>query len=330
MTDQTRGVMNGAVAYVIWGLCPVYWKLLATVPAIQLIAHRIGWSVPLLVLMLALRGELHVVAAAVQNRRTMATYALSASLLGVSYFVCVWAVNAGFIVDVSLGMYINPLVSVLLGVFFCKETLNTVQWLAMVLAAAGMLAMAIDYGKFPWIAFTIALDFGLYGLVQKKAPLGALPGVTIEFVLLSVPLVVYLLVVDQQGDGAFGHTGAAQDWLMAGLGATTVVPQVMFAASAQSIPLSILGILQFLGPTISVLLGVLVYDEAFGTVKALSFGLVWLGLILFTTQSVRSPKVEQPISLELVVVSSVRLSAAEYIAAVDDKSVESHSALNVV
>ncbi|KAH9109725.1 hypothetical protein AeMF1_015237 [Aphanomyces euteiches] len=323
VNDLTRGVCNGVTAYAIWGLSPLYWKTLADVPAMQLLGHRIVWSLPLLLVVLCVKGELDALLHAVQAWRTMVVYVASAVLLGVSYLLCLWSVNEGFIVDLSLGMYINPLVSVLLGVIFCKEVLTKWQWVAIVLAAAGMLVMAIDYGKFPWIALSIALDYGLYGLVAKKAPLSPLQGVTIEFTLLTMPLVAYLLVMEHQGRGAFGHSGPTQDLLMVGLGLLTVVPQVLFAASAQSIPLSVLGIVQFLGPTISVLLGVFVYHESFGLVKGVAFGLVWVALILFTMQSYQHVKKES--TTEWTDTSELELSSPQVlsnysISMEDDKS----------
>ncbi|KAF0691385.1 Aste57867_17381 [Aphanomyces stellatus] len=316
LPDGTRGVCHGVLAYTIWGLCPLYWTKLADVPAIQLIGHRIVWSLPCLVAVLAATNQL---GALVVDGRTLGLYVISSALLGASYFICVWAVNAGFIVDLSLGMYINPLVSVLLGVVFCRETLTRYQWVAIGLATAGMLVMAVDYGKFPWIALSIALDFGLYGLVAKKAPLTALQGVTIEFSILALPLTAYLVAVDFHGTGAFGHTGLSRDVLMIGLGLLTVVPQVLFCASAQMIPLSVLGILQFVGPTISVLLGIFVYHESFGSVKAVSFCLVWLGLVLFTVQSYRHAQGTLPTADGVVVVAlSMRESAVtSYANAVD-------------
>jgi chloramphenicol-sensitive protein RarD len=208
-------------------------------------------------------------------------YLAAAVLLSVNWFVYVWSVNAGFIVETSLGYFINPLVSVLLGVVFLRERLRRWQWVAVALATAGVLYLAWSYGAPPWIALTLAFTFGTYGLVKKVAPLGSLNGLTLETGMLALPAVLYLIYEDIMGRGAFLRGGPLSDGLMAGAGLVTMVPLLMFVSAARRIPLSLLGILQYMAPTLQLLIGVMVYGEAFTRTKAVGFGVVWASLVIF-------------------------------------------------
>ncbi|RHY37998.1 hypothetical protein DYB25_008803 [Aphanomyces astaci] len=257
--------LDGVLAYIIFGLYPLYWKLLADVPSMQVLAHRIVWSIPLVVVVIAVTGQSAALLEGARHWRHLGIYTVSGLLMGTNLFVSVWAVNAGFIVEMSLGYFINPVVSVLLGVIFLHEKLRLFQWLSVALAVIGVGVVTFGYGKFPYIAFTIAFAFGFYGLVQKKAPLSPVQGVTIEMSILAIPSLIYLFVCEAQGDGAFGRSRAALNWLMVGCGAMTVVPQLLFCSAVQSIPLSFFGILQFIGPTMNIIIGVWVYGEDFSS-----------------------------------------------------------------
>ena len=258
-----KGVLYGIGAYLLWGLFPIYWKWLEAVPAIQIISHRVIWSFVLLALIVFVTRQWRAFRSAAIKPRIMLIYLVSAILLSINWLTYVWAVNAGFVVESSLGYFINPLLSVLLGVVFLREKLRPWQWLPIGLAAIGVVYVAFSYGQFPWIALTLAFSFGLYGLVKKMAPLGSLYGLTLETGLLFLPAVLFLLVMEGQGQGAFLHSPPTADLLMAGAGVVTTIPLLMFASAVQRIPLSMVGILQYITPTVQFLLGVFLYHEPF-------------------------------------------------------------------
>ncbi len=276
-----KGIWFAIGAYLAWGIFPIYWKWLHTVPAIQVIAHRIIWSFVLLGLIIFVTRQWKSFRAAVLGRRVVLIYLASAILLSINWLTYVWAVNAGYIVETSLGYFINPLLSVLLGVIFLQERLRPWQYAPIGLAAIGVTYVAFSYGVFPWIALTLAFSFGLYGLVKKTAPLGSLHGLTLETGLLFLPAVGFLFVMDRLGQGAFLHTSTVQNLLMAGTGVVTTVPLLLFASAAQRIPLSMVGVLQYITPTMQFLLGVLIYREPFNRSLLIGFSIVWTALILF-------------------------------------------------
>ncbi len=276
-----KGIWFAIGAYFLWGILPVYWKWLETVPALQVIGHRIIWSFVFLVILLSFTRQWKAFRKAALSRRVVLIYLASAFLLTVNWLTYVWAVNAGFIVETSLGYFINPLLSVLLGVVFLHERLRSWQYVPIGLATIGVIYVALSYGQFPWIALTLAISFGLYGLVKKTAPLGSLYGLTLETGLAFVPALVYLALMDRQGTGAFLHTNASQNLLMIGTGVITTVPLLMFASAAQAIPLSMVGILQYIAPTLQFILGVFVYREPFNLSLFIGFSFVWVALILF-------------------------------------------------
>jgi chloramphenicol-sensitive protein RarD len=208
----------------------------------------------------------------------------------------VWGVNAGFILETSLGYFINPLLSVLLGVIFLRERLRLVQWIPVALAAAGVLYLTIAYGRLPWIALTLAFTFGFYGFVKKLAPLGSLYGLTLETGIVFPIALIYLAVVEFTNSGAFLHDSALIDILLIGAGLVTTIPLLMFASAAKQIPLTVMGILQYIAPTLQFLIGVLIYHEPFDQSRLVGFGLVWLALIIFSAESYLANRVlVQPI-----------------------------------
>jgi chloramphenicol-sensitive protein RarD len=276
-----KGILYGIGAYLLWGIFPVYWKLLEAVPAIQIISHRIIWSFVLLALILFITRQWRSFHSAALSRRVVLIYLVSAILLSINWLTYIWAINAGFVLETSLGYFINPLLSVLLGVLFVREKLRPLQWLPIGLAAIGVIYVAISYGQFPWIALTLAISFGLYGLVKKVAPLGSLFGLTLETGLLFLPAVAFLAVLEWQGQGAFLHVPAVSNLLMIGAGLVTTVPLLLFASAAQRIPLSTLGILQYINPTIAFLLGLFLFHEPFNLSLLIGFSIVWLALIIY-------------------------------------------------
>jgi chloramphenicol-sensitive protein RarD len=278
---NNKGIWYAVGAYGIWGLFPIYWKWLHQVPALQLIGHRVGWSFLMLAIIITVTSQWAIFRASAFAVRVLRYYFVAAILIGVNWLIYVWAVNAGFIVEASLGYFINPLLSVLLGVIFLRERLRVFQWVPVVLAAIGVACLTYVYGSLPWIALTLAFTFGFYGLTKKLAPLNSLYGLTLETGILFLPAVGYLLFAEMTGDGAFLHSELISDLLMAGAGLVTIVPLLMFSSAAQRIPLSLMGILQFITPTLQFLLGVLIYKEPFTSAQFTGFGIVWIALILF-------------------------------------------------
>src|SRR5215216_59536 len=236
---MNKGILNGLAAYALWGFFPIYWKLLQQVPALQVIGHRITWSFILLIVFILLTKQWKDFQSTALTSKTLGIYSIASVLLTVNWLVYVWGVNAGFIVETSLGYFINPLLSVLLGVFFLRERLRPVQWVPVGIAAVGVIYLTAVYGRPPWIALALAFSFGFYGFVKKLAPLGSLYGLTLETAIVFPFALVYLLIVERSGAGAFAHESAATTLLLIGAGAVTTIPLLMFASAAKQIPLSV-------------------------------------------------------------------------------------------
>ncbi|MDD2922923.1 MAG: EamA family transporter RarD [Anaerolineales bacterium] len=279
-----KGIIYGIGAYVFWGFFPLYWKLLKSVPAIQLIGHRIIWSFLLLLVVVAITKKWTDFRAIV-NAKILRIYAIASILIGANWLMYVWAVNSNYIVETSLGYFINPLISVMLGVIFFKERLRIAQWIPVALAALGVIYLTYVYGRLPYIALSLALTFGLYGLVKKLSPLGSLYGLTIETGILFIPALAYLIFTESAGTAAFLHASLASDLLMIGAGLVTTIPLLMFASAARSIPLWVVGLLQYIAPTIQFLLGVFVYKEPFSHNQLTGFGMVWFALAIFLVEN---------------------------------------------
>ena len=219
------------------------------------------------------------------NARTFRIYLIAALLIGVNWLTYVWAVNTGFIVETSLGYFINPLLSVLMGVLFLGERLRPMQGIPVALAAIGVAYLTFAYGQLPWIALLLAFTFGFYGLVKKLAPLGSLFGLTLETGILFLPAFAYLWIVEANNKAAFLHSGINSDLLMIGAGLVTTIPLLMFASAAKQIPLTMIGVLQYIAPTIQFLIGVLIYKETFDQSRLIGFSIVWLALIIFWVEN---------------------------------------------
>jgi chloramphenicol-sensitive protein RarD len=279
-----KGVLYAFLAYGMWGFFPIYFKLLLPVTAMQILAHRVIWSVAFLVMVLLLMRQWPRMRAAL-TWKIVLIYLFAACLLAVNWFAYIWGVNSGFIVEASLGYFINPLVNVLLGVVFLRERLKIWQWIPIGMAACGVLYLTFSYGNLPWIALTLAFTFGLYGLMKKIAPLSALHGLTLETLLLFVPAMGYLLWMESQGTGYFGHVAPATNGLLAFGGVLTALPLLLFAGAAHRIPLSTMGLIQYVAPTLQFLIGVLVYHEPFTEARVVGFVIIWLALILYSGSS---------------------------------------------
>lgn len=281
---MNKGVVYAAGAYILWGLLPVYWKALDEVSAGQILAHRIVWSLASVGLFLLVRRNWSWLPGALRQPRVLLLFVLSGVLLGINWFVFIWGVNAGFIVETSLGYFINPLVNVLLGFLLLKETLRGTQWLALSIALVGVLYLTFSYGAFPWIALTLAFTFSFYGLIRKTAPLNSAEGLFLETAVLFLPALGFLILQEMHGVGAFGHSGTAINLTLAGAGIVTSIPLILFAAGARRITLTTLGLLQYIMPTLQFLIGVFIYHEEFGPSRVVGFGLIWLALILYTSE----------------------------------------------
>lgn len=282
---EKTGLLLAFGAYFIWGVFPIYWKWLKEVEALELLAHRIIWSFVFLALFLLVARKRREFLLNLRNQKVIRTYFVAAMLIGLNWLVYVWAVNSGFIVETSLGYFINPLISVSLGVLFLRERLRPLQWLPVGLAALGVAYLTFVYGRLPWIALTLAFSFGLYGLVKKVAPLSSVYGLTLETGILFLPAVLYLGTQEIIGQAVFLHTSLATNLLLVGAGIVTTIPLLMFAAAAHRIPLTMIGLMQYLAPTLQFLLGVLVYKEPFSAAQAIGFGIVWAALVLFWVEN---------------------------------------------
>lgn len=279
-----KGILYGIGAYFLWGLFPIYWKLLHHVPAIQLIWHRIIWSFLLLIVVILFTKQWTEFRKTI-NTKVLRIYTIAALLIAGNWLLFVWAVNANFIVETSLGYFINPLISMLMGVIFFKERLRLAQWITVVLVAIGVTYLTFVYGRLPYIALSLALTFALYGVVKKISPLGSLYGLAIETGILFIPALIYLIIMETNGTGAFLHTGLTSDLLMIGAGLITIIPLLLFTSAARSIPLWIVGLLQYIAPTTIFLIGVLIYKEPFSSNQLIGFSIVWLAFIIFWVEN---------------------------------------------
>lgn len=281
------GLIAAALAYICWGLFPLYLKQVAHVNAVEVVAHRSLWSLVFVFVLLAAWRRLAWWGPALRDGHTLRVFAASALLLSLNWGLYVWAVAAGRIVDASLGYFINPLFNVLLGVLVLKERPRPLQWAAVGLAACGVLWLIVGAGEWPWIALVLAGSFGLYGLLRKTAPLGAAEGLALE-TLMQAPLAAGLLLWwAWQGTGALSlQAPQTSAWLLLA-GPFTAIPLLLFAAGARQLPLATMGLLQYLGPTIQFALGVFVYQEPFSSDRAVGFMLIWAALALYSAESLR-------------------------------------------
>ena len=282
---MSKGVLAAILAYVCWGLFPLYIKHLAQVPALEIVIHRSVWSLVFVFALLALLRRFAWLGALAHQPRVWGRFALTALLLSTNWLVYVWAVNHDRLLDASLGYFINPLVNVLLGYVVLHERPRAGQWLAVALAGAGVLWLTLAAGQLPWISLVLALSFGFYGLLRKTATLGALEGLALESLLLA-PLTVGLLALTLwRGDGAFAQGDLSLDlWLLAA-GPFTAIPLLLFAIGARRVTLATLGLLQYLGPSIQFVLGVYLYHEPFSAVRGVGFALIWTALLLYSAES---------------------------------------------
>lgn len=289
-----NGLLTAAVAYILWGLFPIYWKLLQDVPPLEILGHRVVWSLAVVIILLAVRQNWAWMGRMLSRPAILRAAALTALLLISNWFMYIWANNNGHIVEASLGYFITPLVSVLLGLVVLRERLRPGQWLAIGIAAAGVGYLLLNAGGLLWISFGLALTFGFYGLLRKTAHLGSLEGLTVEMGVLFLPALAWLVYLQFTGVGSFGRSDALTTLLLVGCGLVTAVPLLFFARGAKQVPLSALGVLQYVAPTLQFLLGVLVYGEAFTTARLIGFSIIWTALILYTGEGIWQSRRRQP------------------------------------
>ncbi len=279
------GLLAAALAYILWGVLPIYWKLLGGVPAYEILCHRMSWSLVLTLGLIFVLKRQHIFLQALRSRKNLLIYTATASLLAVNWVLYIWAVNAGHIVEASLGYFINPLLNVVFGMIFFQERMRPIQWLALFFAFLGVLYLTIYYGQFPWIALALAMSFGTYALLHKKHPLGALDGLCLETAALFLPAVLLLVGKEVVQGAAFGHIGLQGSLLLAGTGVVTTVPLILFGYAAKRIHLSTLGLLQYMAPTINLLIGILLYAEPFPVERMIGFILIWVALALYLAET---------------------------------------------
>jgi len=281
------GVFYALSAFLLWALLPVYIKALGAVPPLEIIAHRVVWSVVLMAGLVLLLKRPEEIRQALGGPRLWQALALTTLLISANWLIFVWAIGEGHILQCSLGYYINPLVNVLLGVLFLGERLNRAQGAAVALAVIGVGCLVVQVGAVPWVSLSLALTFGFYALVRKKAAVEPLIGFLVETVLLLPLSLAYLLYLAYLGSGSFGAHGGGFDLLLAASGVVTAVPLVLFLYGARTLKLSTLGLMQYVAPTGQFLLGTLVYGEAFTSAHALAFGFIWLALGLYSWDASR-------------------------------------------
>lgn len=288
MGERRTGVLTGLAAYLLWGLFPLYFPLLEPAGGVEIVAHRIVWSLVFIALLLSVLRGWPQVRRALADRRTLGVLAGAAVLITGNWLTFVIAVNSDHVVDTSLGYFINPLVSVLLGVVVLGERLRGLQWAAVVTAAVAVLVLTVDSGRAPWIALLLAGTFGAYGLLKKLVRVEAAPGLFVETLLLVVPALVVLVVLQVRGASSLGEAGAGHVLLLATSGIATAVPLLLFAASTRRIPLSTVGLLQYVTPLMHLAIGVFVNGEPMPPARVVGFAVVWAALVLFTVDSLRA------------------------------------------
>ncbi|WP_255987443.1 EamA family transporter RarD [Chitinolyticbacter albus] len=278
------GILYALAAYLLWGLLPLFLKQLHGIPPTEVLLHRMVWSLVFLGAILAVRRHWRWLGAALHDKALLARFAASALLLAINWFTYIWAVNADRVIDASLGYFINPLISVLMGVILLRERLRLGQWLAVAVATCGVAWLTWQAGQLPWIALTLALSFGFYGLLRKTAQLGALEGLSLETLIFFPVAGGALAWLLGSGEAGFDTASSWVQLLCLMAGPFTAVPLLLFAAAARRLPLSLLGILQYSGPTVQLLLGIFLWHEPFSGAKALGFALIWAALALYTLE----------------------------------------------
>lgn len=282
-----KGIIYAAACYSAWGLFPIYFKALHSIPSIEILLHRMVWALVFLLLVLSVRKQWAWLADVFRQPKLLAGFTASAILLSANWFLYIWAINNDRIVDASLGYFMTPLVNVFLGFVLLKERLRTIQWLAIACAGMGVLWLSLQTGHPPWIALVLASTFGMYGLLRKTAALGALEGLSLETMILFPFALAYLGYLALHEQSVFLQATTSTQILLLAAGPITAIPLLMFAAAARRIPLATLGLMQYISPTIQLLIGVWLYHEQFSQERLLGFLGIWSGLVIYSADSLR-------------------------------------------
>ena len=289
MTKVNKGLLFGVSAYIIWGLLPLYWKLVEEAGAYEILAHRGIWSLLICVSLLALRKQLKSAYEMVRSSRTFSLLFLASGLLTINWGVYIWSVTVNRVVEAALGYYITPLINVTFGVLLLREKLRPAQWIAVALAAAGVVILTLGYGSLPWIALVLAISWGSYSLIKKSLNLGALETLSLETLFAFLPNLVFLFIIQGNGSAEFGSTWSIS-LLLFGAGAATVIPLLLFNGSTTRLPLSTVGLLQYVTPTIMFFIGIYINNEDISTTKVIGFAFIWLALAVLSRDLYRSSR----------------------------------------
>ena len=289
MTRFNKGLLFGISAYIIWGVLPLYWKLVEEAGAYEILAHRGIWSLLICISLLALRKQLKSAYVMVRSSRTLSLLFLASGLLTINWGVYIWSVTVNRVVEAALGYYITPLINVTFGVLLLREKLRPAQWIAVALAAAGVVILTLGYGSLPWIALVLAISWGSYGLIKKSLNLGALETLSLETLFAFLPNLVFLLIIESNGSAEFGSTWTIS-LLLFGAGAATVIPLLLFNGSTTRLPLSTVGLLQYITPTIMFFIGIFINNEDISMTKVIGFAFIWLALAVLSRDLYRSSR----------------------------------------
>ena len=298
MSEQRRGFLLGVAAYGLWGAFPLYWVLLEPAGALEILAHRVLWSAVTLGILVVVFSRVPHLRAIIAAPRTRMLLAVASCVIAVNWATYIWGVNNGHVVETALGYFINPLVTVLMGVFVLQETMRPLQWAAMAIAGSAVVVLAVDYGRLPWVALILAFSFGTYGLAKKTADVGAVESLAFETVLLAPLAAAYVAWLVATGRSGFAQHGLDHSLLMVSTGVVTALPLICFGAAATRLSMVSLGLLQYLAPLIQFVLGLVVFHEAMPTGRWIGFSLVWLALVIFTAEQVAHRRRQLALTVE--------------------------------
>ncbi|KXS42547.1 MAG: chloramphenicol-sensitive protein RarD [Candidatus Frackibacter sp. T328-2] len=287
------GLFYGITAYILWGILPLYWKALDKITPMEILAHRILWSLVFVLVILCFQKKLHQFKEIFKSKSDLIRLIFATIFISINWGVYIWAVNTSHIVETSMGYYMNPLIVILLGVVVLKEKLNSWQIVSIIMATIGVGIMTFKYGEVPWISLTLALSFALYGLMKKTVSVGSTVGLAMETAILTPIALGYIIFRQVNGVGALGHVSSITTIILICSGIVTALPLLFFTRGTQRLPLSSMGYLQYIAPTISLILGIFVFKEEFTTTHFISFGFIWIGLAIFTTFQIRDVQIKR-------------------------------------
>jgi chloramphenicol-sensitive protein RarD len=294
--DSRGGVALGVFAYLCWGFFPIYWPLLDPAGALEVLAHRVVWSLVFVLVLVTILRKWTEFGRIARDRRLLLILSAASVVIALNWGGFIWGVTNGHVIETSLGYFINPLVTVLLGVFVLKESLRPAQWVALAIGILAVVVLAVDYGRLPWIALLVAFSFAAYGFLKKKADIGAFEGLGLETLIISPVAIAFLVALQLRGELTFGHEGALNTTLLIGTGIVTAIPLLAFGAAATRLSLTTIGLLQYLGPVLQFMTGLFIFGEEMGTARWVGFIMVWLALVVFTVDAVTSRRRAVPVA----------------------------------